>query len=207
LSTPRVKEVLPMFDWVRVSLNSSSKEYPSVHGVDGYSKVVDGIVSLDKSGCFYGLSYIRSNESYSDFEVLLNEIKSLGLLNLSYFRIARDVSKRDEILQEVDKPKFNAIVHPVFVDWAEARKMSVPEKCVMHKIKPCIDSNGDVYPCCISQYTKTNVIGRLSDYAGVMTGKAEYSPDVAKCSYCIYKEINNAAAFFEAAEVKNPNFI
>lgn len=203
------KRVLPLFDWVRVSLNSSGPFYKDKHGADFFDRVIDGLKILDREAKFYGISYIRSSKGLQDLEELLRYINLLGLKNLAYFRVARDVTAKSAVVpvNTAEVSMLAGLLPNVFLDVMESRSLQVPDKCIMYKLKPCFDASGVVYPCCISQYTKTNGIGSLDVYRAVLAEKYDYEPDTSKCKYCIYKDINNAALFFSTADVKNPNFI
>lgn len=210
LGTGIYSDILPELDWVRVSLNSSRENYKGVHGVGLYDRVLKGLGYLDKSGVFYGISYIYSDQGKEDLLSLSKDLGNQGLKNLAYMRIAADVLKQPydkDFMQDLKESAFSVLSSFTKVDYQAERDLSIPKECIMHKLKPCFDADGKVYPCCIAQYGKFNCVGALSDYTDIVQGKKEYAPNVNLCPYCIYKEVNDFVIVLKESDVKNPNFI
>lgn len=197
------------FDWVRVSLNAGPELYESVHGVKRFDNVLSGLIQLDSSGCFYGVSYVYTGQHIEDFHSMCS-VLSEKLNNLGYIRIACDVKKEfptAEVTQELYDVAFSLLSNSVNIDVQVDREMWVPEKCVMYKIKPRVDVSGFVYPCCISQYLGINCVGTIDDYNVMMERGDDFSVNTGRCPYCIYGGINNFLLGVINSDVKNPNFI
>jgi MoaA/NifB/PqqE/SkfB family radical SAM enzyme len=207
LISKKKEDIWDNFDWIRVSVNAGPSMYKQIHNRDVFNNVLEGLKTLDRRKVFYGVSYVYTGQPYSDLIELKNIIGST-LKNISYLRVAKDVLKDNK-----DFDKLKAVVsaeisnNHLFVDYQVDRDMWIPEKCVMYKLKPRIDINNDVYPCCISQYRGQNRLGTFDEYKKAMKEKKEMKVDTKLCPYCIYGETNNFALKAENTVIKNRNFI
>jgi MoaA/NifB/PqqE/SkfB family radical SAM enzyme len=200
------------FDWVRVSINSSKENYVKVHGYDKFDAVMSGlsVLSKDIPGKF-GVSYIYSDQPENDIDSLLKSIEEYAP-NVGYVRVGADVLKYKNGL-----PKgingFNEKVLEfskktgIFVDIQTERDLSKPSKCYMGRLKPSINADGFVYPCCVAQHRVVNKLCDIYEYKELVSNDLLKEVDVNKCPYCIYREINDFISDVVGVEVKNINFI
>jgi MoaA/NifB/PqqE/SkfB family radical SAM enzyme len=204
-------ELLSMFEWVRVSLNSSRQMYKEIHGVNRYDDVMKGLIILDKiPNLTYGVSYIYSDSPESDVETLTLDLNN-NLNDINYLRIGRDMYKPipDKVVRNsiLSTAKNVLKVPGSYVVFQVDRDTWVPKKCVMYKIKPRIDVFGSVYPCCVAHYRCFNKIGTFNEYISKIKLGDGLDIDVGKCPYCVYGSVNDFALMLENSEVINPDFI
>lgn len=201
------------FDWIKISINSGRKNYAYVHGADSYDKVLNSLKTLNKFNCtFFGISFVYSAglNTAEDFFDLVRDLACNKLYNIGYLKVTCDHFKllSDESIIEIeDYVKKCGNNYGFYVDFQVSRNRRVPKFCTLYKVKPRIDVDGLVYPCCIVEPIKKNCIGDYSEYCSVLERLSDFKVDLNKCPYCFYKDINDTLYLLENTEVCNPDFI
>ena len=200
------------FDWIRVSINAGSDNYKKVHGVDLFKKVMQGIKILsDYIPKRFGVSYIYSDQPIEDVDNLLKNIYE-NAPNTGYVRIGADIKK-----YLVDMPDVISVLNKkvedfykntgIFSDVQTTRDTSVPNKCYMGKVKPSINADGSVYPCCIAQHKKFGKLCNVKDYKDNILNGTLKEINTVICPYCIYRHMNDFMQEIDSSVIKNKNFI
>lgn len=197
------------FDWVRVSVNAGPKNYREVHGRSLYNSVVEGLTELSEAlpGRF-GISYIYSEQPPGDLWELMSDV-AVRAPNTGYVRVGADIKKGASLELASLRVVANRVREElgIFIDMQADRDVSVPDRCTMGRIKPCVDGDGSVYPCCVAQHKKFGRLCGCLEYKELFLSGQLPEIVTEDCPYCIYREVNDFALSIEASSVKNPNFI
>ena len=165
------------FDWVRVSLNSSSSAmYKRQHGNDSFDKVIRNIrdfANAKSDDCVLGVSMIVDNLNYKEIASMTTLAKALGADNV---RISIPQTPEDDglfggiwedVLDQMRRAKryesngFAVFTNEDRIDTLAHKTRS--ERCYYHHITPSLGANGVVYPCCHFKYLPEYNIGDIND--------------------------------------------
>lgn len=156
--TVDISESINYLKWVRISLDSSSREeYIIEKGRDLFDKVFENLRKYkeirDNRNCFLGIGYVLTTRNYGDIETIVRKLDNLGV-DYIYFRPveeAPDITPTREELYDLRKRLLNiteelrikfllTINDRLIYDNAEL-------PCVAHSITSIIHANGDVVCC------------------------------------------------------------
>lgn len=167
------EEVLPYFQWIRISLDASSPmEYIKIKGVDGFDTVMSNIKKI----CEYkkkhnlqclviGISYVVSTLNLGNLEKLVRDLKDIGV-NYMYFRPV------------IDHPHLVSDINLDYLHMYNTKDFTVMTKgmeenvfignegfpCIAHSLSCVITSEGDVHLCGrLNVYEWFNIIGNVNE--------------------------------------------
>lgn len=177
--------------WLRIShsdLRDWTKEYQTeIAEILKYGPAID-----------WGFSYVITNNI--NFEMLKNVIEFSNEHNAAYVRIVSDLLNLDDV---GDMASIREYLHSHNVDDSiviyQGRKNFHPgvEKCLISLLKPVINADGYIYPCCGVQYSKKEPdlelnknmsMGRIEDLYDIYRNQKYFNGNV--CVKCYYDDYN-----------------
>jgi hypothetical protein len=188
------REVFEKFSWIRVSFDSEREMLPDLY---------TGIPIA------FSYVYVPGSEKTANF-ISLTEQAKRGLI--THLRVVSDI-------QAVDNARYafiNKPVHPRIILQDRSKYTRGTSRCWIALIKPVVDVDGLVYPCCGVQYAVRNTpssfiselcMGGVSKYLSqYVTPQRPF--DGSMCDVCYHNMQNTTLeAFKELPEVLHRNFI
>ncbi len=144
------EDVLKELEWIRVSLDASTKEeYLELKEVDAFEKVLANIASYVKSCHTVGVGYVVTNKNVSQLESLVLRLRMIGA---SYIQLRPVVDNPDlyptdvelDYLKYYEKSDFGVEIGGM-VDNASGGNNNLP--CYAHSVTSVISGDGSVYLC------------------------------------------------------------
>lgn len=184
-------ELLDSLTWCRIS-HSDDRPF-----TERYSSKLSSIVQKCKY-VDWGFSYVITSEL--NHKTLLDVIKFANEHNFTHVRLVSDLLNLDS-LETMDRIK--EILYQNMVDDSkviyQGRKEFVHgrEKCLISLLKPVVNADGNIYPCCGAQYafdpptldcSKVMSMGKISDLKFIYEKQANFDGSI--CSRCYYDEYN-----------------
>jgi len=172
-----VAEAVKDFDWVRVSLNSSTAEtYHIEHGNDFFLRVVNNINEFAKikdKNCVLAVSMIVDEYNYKEIVDMTLLVK---LMNADQCRISFPQTPKnetifngiwDDILEQLKEAKlYQDNNFAVFTNEDRINTLAHKTKskrCYFHHLVPSLGANGVVYPCCHFKYLPEYNLGNVNE--------------------------------------------
>ena len=182
---------LEMLDWVRISFDDS-------RDFDQLNKVLIGIIEGNDILPDFSFSYVLSrNPDYVNMEFV---ISFANQYNFSHVRVVSDLLDL-KYVPDMDsiKGKMHARVDDSKVIY-QGRKSYTrgAKKCLISLLKPVIDVDGNIYPCCGVQYAREGsndkynsamCMGSVKMNIEYIYEDQEYF-DGSKCDRCYYSKYN-----------------
>jgi len=140
---------LRLFDWIRVSLDASTRaEHHRLKGVDAFERVLANIAHYARHCPVVGVGYVVTNQNLRGMDSLVPRLKTLGA---SYIQL-RPVVDHDELLADTDltylksheDEGFAVILDGMSQNLATGN-MDLP--CKAHSLTSVITADGAVYLC------------------------------------------------------------
>lgn len=143
-------EILKELEWIRVSLDASTKEeYLELKGVDAFEKVLTNIASYVKDCNTVGVGYVVTNKNISQLESLVLRLRMIGA---SYIQLRPVVDSPElypegielDYLKYYEKSDFGVEIGGM-VENASGGNNNLP--CYAHSVTSIISGDGSVYLC------------------------------------------------------------
>jgi len=214
------KELVKYFEWIRVSLDASTREeYYELKGVDCFEKVIANIGYYSQYCDTVGVGYVVTNSNLSQIEALVSRLRLLGA---SYIQL-RPVVDNDELYpRDVDLnflKVFSSKNFGVIIDGMKenAQKGNFGLPCVAHSLTSIISGDGSVYLCGrLNIYDWIPPIGNINEesFSSIWNGQ-EHRKQCAKvrdsafceenCPQCRISKFNSL--FARVTNIKSKHFI
>lgn len=143
-------EILKELEWIRVSLDASTKEeYYELKGVDEFENVLTNIAMYAKNCHTVGVGYVVTNKNVSQLESLVLRLRMTGA---SYIQLRPVVDNPElyptgvelDYLKYYEKSDFGVEIGGM-VDNACGGNNNLP--CYAHSVTSIISGDGSVYLC------------------------------------------------------------
>ncbi len=143
-------QILQEFEWIRVSLDASTKEeYFDLKGVDAFEMVLSNIASYVRYCHTVGVGYVVTNKNISQLESLVLRLRMIGV---SYIQLRPVVDNPKlyptdielDYLKYYEKSDFGVEIGGM-VDNADRGNNHLP--CYAHSVTSIISGDGSVYLC------------------------------------------------------------
>ena len=171
--TVDISEVINKFRWVRISLDSSTREeYILEKGKDMFERVLRNIEKYrcfrDSRKCFLGIGYVITKRNYSQIDDIVRRLDEIGVdyLYLRPVEEAEDIMPSREDLYDLRKHlltttenlriKFKLVINDRLI----CDNAGLP--CIAHSITSIIHANGDV-ACCEKRRHDNLVFGNVNN--------------------------------------------
>jgi radical SAM protein with 4Fe4S-binding SPASM domain len=148
-SLPLKAEQLSRFDWIRVSLDSSTPtEHKELKGYDGFERILSNIASYVKNCQLVGIGYVVTNKNLGDIETMVLRLKDMCVKYIQ-FRPAHD---HPDLTPEVDLTYLKRYESPTFSVICDGMAENTGQgnsnlPCRAHSLTSVITANGNVYLC------------------------------------------------------------
>lgn len=213
-------ELLSQFEWIRVSLDASTREeYLALKGVDRFEGVIENIADYARYCPTVGVGYVVTRNNISEVEPLVIRLRELGV-TYCQFRPVVDAPELYPVGIDLNYLRFYQTAgFGVSVDGmrenAEAGNNSLP--CLAHSITSVISGDGSVYICGrLNIYDWLKPIGNINEktfrkiwYGEERQRQAEQLSDAAfcakNCPQCRISKFNQLFARLEL--VRSVHFI
>lgn len=144
------EELLPEFEWIRVSLDASTaEEYLALKGVDCFERVMGNIAYYAQNCQTVGVGYVVTNKNISQIETLVMRLRETGA---SYIQLRPVVDSEELYPYDVDLTFLRfyqnssfAVITDGMKENAKAGNDGLP--CVAHSLTTIISGDGSVYLC------------------------------------------------------------
>lgn len=153
-----ISEVVHMLKWIRISLDSSTKEeYIKEKGYDQFDRVLNNLKKMcalrDMEKTYVGVGYVLTKSNYGELEKLVNRLDAIGV-DYIYFR---PVEEDDELMPSIEElyDLKKELVH-----WTQEKRIKysfhiadrIVKKnaglcCVAHSLTSIIHADGNVTMC------------------------------------------------------------
>lgn len=171
--TVDLSDVINKFRWLRISLDSSTREeYITEKGKDFMDRVLDNIRKYkdirDNENTFLGIGYVITKRNYSRIDEIIAKLDELGVdyLYLRPVEEAMDIMPTREELYDLRKRILNITENRrikfklVINDRLISNNANLP--CVAHSITSIIHASGDVV-CCEKRRHDNIVFGNVNE--------------------------------------------
>ncbi len=219
-----INDILPRFDWVRVSIDAAdagsyakTRRCPPSHW-DRVWKNVRGLVSAIErygSDTVFGLGYVVTPESYHDIEGFADIAKSVGVNNVRFTAMFSTENESpfvpiyDDIRLHLDKAKRQATddfhVYDNFGSRFADLKQHAPDyaSCSYQHYTSYIGDDLKVYRCCVFAYNQRGLIsgGDLSTRSFEEFWRSQERKDdmdaldARKCERCQFNSKNRSLLY------------
>lgn len=213
-------DILPYFEWIRVSLDASNaEEYLALKKVDFFERVLSNIAHYSRYCKTVGVGYVVTNNNMSNIETLIMRLREIGA---SYVQM-RPVVDMPELLPKERDLKylecykgthFNVVVDGMQENMDRGNG-NLP--CVANSITSVISGDGSVYLCGrLNIYNWIPAIGNIKEntFAEIwhgeerkkqltMAGEAEFC--AKNCPQCRVSKFNQL--FDRLSKTKSVHFI
>ena len=140
---------LRLFDWIRVSLDASTREeHHRLKGVDAFERVLANIADYARHCPVVGVGYVVTNQNLGGMDSLVPRLKALGV---DYIQL-RPVVDHDGLLADTDLTYLKshesegfAVILDGMRDNLITGNLGLP--CKAHSLTSVITANGAVYLC------------------------------------------------------------
>lgn len=210
-------DVINMFRWVRISLDSSNREeYIAEKGKDCFEQVMTNLERYkeirDNRSCYLGIGYVVTRRNYNDIDKVVQRLDELGVdyIYLRPVEEAEDLSPTREELYDLRKRllkltdgkriKFKLVIN----DRLTYDNDNLP--CVCHSLASIIHANGDVF-CCEKRRHDEIKFGNVNDssfseiwWSGIRkdtTAKLLNAENQKGCSVCRITAFNKIISNLE----------
>ena len=170
--TVDVSDVINKFRWVRISLDSSTRdEYILEKGKDMFERVLNNIEKYkgirNNRNCFLGIGYVITKRNYSHIDEIVRRLDEIGVdyLYLRPVEEAADIMPSRENLYDLRKHlltltenmriKFKLVINDRLI----CDNAGLP--CIAHSITSIVHANGDVV-CCEKRRHDNLVLGNVN---------------------------------------------
>jgi MoaA/NifB/PqqE/SkfB family radical SAM enzyme len=183
--------LLDSLTWCRIS-HSDDREFKGKHKTQ--------LLNIIKE-CKYvdwGFSYVIT--SSLNEENLIEIIQTANVMNFTHVRLVSDLLDLDttESMENIKKLLVSKNIDDSLVIYQGRKEFtSGTKKCLISLLKPVINADGNIYPCCGAQYAidppmlecnKVMSMGKLSDLKLIYEGQKNFDGSI--CSKCYYSEYN-----------------
>jgi len=170
-------DLVPMFRFVRVSLDAASREtYYKIKDHDVFEKVRENIKLAveNKENTTVGISFVICNENMYEIEEAKFLAKSLGV---DYIQIKPCYG---ESLQKVKQDTKTIVTKRYKV------KSKLP--CAIAGLVGIVGADANVYYCCQKRGKEDFILGNLevSTFKEIWKRRTEFNPDTSYCYTCRY---------------------
>ena len=177
--------------WLRIS-HSDLRDWTEKYQLK-ITNVVDACPSVD-----WGFSYVVTNNI--SYEMLADIVNFSNKHNATYVRIVSDLLNLDDI---GDMANIKEYLHSHNIDDSiviyQGRKNFHPgvEKCLISLLKPVINADGNIYPCCGVQYARKEAdlscsedmsMGKIEELYDIYWGQKNFNGNM--CVKCYYSDYN-----------------
>jgi len=192
--------------WIRISLSVESINNNLLNICEPY------IYNVKTDWAF---SFVCGKDVESDFKVIklfLDKYED----KITHFRIVNDILNPDDRVLKLMNwigPDGNLLNSPKII-WQERNSFFRGHpKCRLAVLKPVITADGDIYPCCGTQYALNNFVGNYPPQMKIGTIDTLESIKQLKyfngsiCDKCYYTSYNTAIDKFFNDNIKHEAFI
>ncbi len=147
--TPLNSRTLKLFDWIRVSLDASTREeHLKLKGVDAFDRVLANIADYASHCPVVGVGYVVTNQNSQGIDSLIPRLKELGA---SYVQL-RPVVDHEDLLADTDLTdlkRYESAGFAVIIDGMRENLITGNNglPCKAHSLTSVINANGAVYLC------------------------------------------------------------
>lgn len=172
-----IEEAVMDFDWVRVSLNSSSVAmYKKLHGNDSFLRVINNIEKFavaKAENCVLGVSMIVDEYNWTEIVPMTVIAKEMGANNVRigvpqtpkneklFDGIWDKVVERMELAKTCQDDNFMVFTLSGRIETLAHKTTS--KRCYCHHLVPSLGANGVVYPCCHLKYLPEYNLGNVNE--------------------------------------------
>jgi len=185
------KNLLDSVTWCRISHSDDRTFNPPYRNV--LLNIIEQCKYVD-----WGFSYVVTANLNKD--TLINIIKTANDYNFTHVRLVSDLLDLDStqsmknIKELLQKEHINdsLVIYQGRKEFTKGTK-----KCLISLLKPVINADGNIYPCCGAQYaydppslecSKVMSMGKLSDLKFIYEEQRYFNGSI--CSRCYYNEYN-----------------
>jgi radical SAM protein with 4Fe4S-binding SPASM domain len=158
-------KVLGLLSWIRCSINGSNKEiHQKVHNSidkDSFNNVVDNLKRLRKNkDLLIDISFLICEENKNDIVGIYNLAKEMSVNSLSYRPGLIGFDRRETEYEKVVIDSLNQVkemdngslnINTGMHRFNDCGVIKEDIKCYISKYSLFITTNGDIFPCCITQ--------------------------------------------------------
>ena len=218
------KNIIPYFDYIRVSVDSSTpEEYKMEKGVDYFNDVISNLHFIRKYNkeCTLGISYVLSRRNYQHLSQLIEVTKDIGLnfIRMRNVEENESLSLTPEMMEEVQKQinlyqrdKNVGIVLTKDTQTDQTDNKNYP--CIAHSLRAMIVATGDVMMCskrrhdpiCLGNINEQDFKEIWNSDKRIETSKKLMQADSqVGCAVCRITKYNEL--FCNIIKVKSKNFV
>lgn len=217
-------EIIPYFDYFRVSLDSSNpEEYIVEKGVDHFHDVISNLHFIRKHNeeCTLGVSYVLNRRNYQHLSQLFEVTKDMELNFIRMRNVEENIelSLTPEMMLEVEhrideyqKDKNVGIVLSKDTQTGQTDNMNLP--CIAHSLRALILASGDVMMCAKRRHDPI-YLGNINEQDFGEIWNSEKRVEASKklreaenqmgCAVCRITKFNEL--FYNISKVKSKNFV
>ena len=210
---------LERFDWIRISLDSSTpEEHHKLKAFDGFERVLGNINSYAQYCPIVGVGYVVTNQNMGDIETLVLRLKQFGVTYIQF----RPVVDHDNLLPSIDLDylkRYQSENFSVIIDGMKENIVTGNNDlpCKANSLTSVITADGGVYFCGrLNIYPWVKPIGNLhqESFNQIWTGderKRQHEKALDKnfcgkyCPQCRLTKFNEL--FNRISSLKTRNFI
>lgn len=187
------KEIIDIFEWIRISLDAATPEqHSNWKKVDMFEKVMNNIrfIGEYKNKTTLGIGYVVTKHNVSNLENLLLRLR---LYNVDYIQL-RPVIDHPELSSKVDLSHLKKFEMPNFKVDIQAMRANIEtgnsgKPCIAHSLSSVITADGGVYLCGrLNIYEWVKPVGNLheSSFKGIWLGdeRKKQMSEVADPDFC-----------------------
>jgi MoaA/NifB/PqqE/SkfB family radical SAM enzyme len=226
---PLSNDVIKEFEWIRVSLDASTKEeYKAAKGVDAFEKVLANLAAWSKvkEKCVIGVGYLISSYSITDIYGITQRLRDI---EVDYVQIRTLDDKEDRNIpidwkmppvNDLQTETFKVYTHQL--DWEVDASGNLGLPCRAHNLSSVIGSDGSVFFCCrlhsvhLPTGESLGIIGNIYEESveAIWTGKKRekyirgmLDPNICQrfCPSCRHTKYN--LMIHNLLHTRTPNFI
>ncbi len=142
-------EQLRRFEWIRVSLDSSTPmEHKELKGYDGFERILSNIAHYAKHCGLVGIGYVVTNKNLSNIETMVLRLKDMRVKYVQ-FRPAHDHPGLAPMVDLTYLRRYESPVFSVICDGMSENAVTGNNNlpCRSHSLTSVITANGNVYLC------------------------------------------------------------
>jgi radical SAM protein with 4Fe4S-binding SPASM domain len=210
---------LERFDWIRVSLDSSTpEEHHKLKAFDGFERVLGNINAYAQHCPIVGVGYVVTNQNIGDIETLVLRLKEFGITYIQF----RPVVDHNDLLPSIDLDylkRHQSESFSIIIDGMKDNMVTGNNglPCKANSLTSVITADGGVYFCGrLNIYPWVKPIGNLhqQSFSQIWTGeerKRQHEKALDKnfcgeyCPQCRLTKFNEL--FDRISSFKTGNFI
>lgn len=201
-------DMLNKLTWCRISSGDHRRF------TEGYSRQIEKAVNYGKD-VDWAFSHVVSKEP--NLETICKVVDFANKhKNFTHVRLVSDLFIPESIDFEIIKDELSKQgIHEDKVIYQERKNFTKgAEKCLISLLKPVVDPEGFLYPCCGAQYAEKDPskdmsesmrMGHYKDLSDIIENSKHF--DGRKCHKCYYSEYNELLDVIAYRELTHVNFV